>query len=215
MPNFDSFLSEKNSVLEWMSYNTPNVKDTSITPLVGTRLDFIDVENKSPTSLYKQWIISLCLLTWEYNILLDIYSNIVSGSIDLFKEITDLKGENSVYWFNRQWLYMLKLQECLDNKSYIIDMYSNKLNFIREIFEDITYVGLNLILADSIINAFEGKKIDSISEDKFFYILTNVLKEHYIVYSEEYQYLKDLRWYKINNHYTTKDILEIHNKQIK
>lgn len=61
----------------------------------------------------------------------------------------------------------------------------------------------------------EGKKIDSISEDKLFYILTNVLKEHYIVYSEEYQYLKDLRWYKINNHYTTKDILEIYNKQIK
>lgn len=215
MPNFDSFLLEKNSVLEWMSYNTPNVKDTSITPLVGTRFDFIDVEDKSPISLYKQWIISLCLLTWEYNILLDIYSNIVSGSIDLFKEITDLKGENSIYWFNRQWLYMLKLQECLDSKSYIVDMYSNKLDFIREIFEDITYVGLNLILADSIINAFEGKKIDSISEDEFFYILTNVLKEHYIVYSEEYQYLKDLRWYKINNHYTTKDILEIHNKQIK
>ena len=85
--------------------------------------------------------------------------------------------------------------------------------FKREVFEDITYVGLNLILAHNILNSFE--RIESISEDEFFNLLTNIIKEHYILYSKEYKFLKDLRLYKINNYYSTKEILETANYQIK
>lgn len=85
--------------------------------------------------------------------------------------------------------------------------------FKREVFEDITYVGLNLILAHNILNFFE--RIESISEDEFFNLLTNIIKEHYIVYSKEFKFLKDLRLYRINNYYSTKEILGIYNDQVK
>lgn len=85
--------------------------------------------------------------------------------------------------------------------------------FKREVFEDITYVGLNLILAHNILNSFE--RIESISEDEFFNLLTNIIKEHYIVYSKEFKFLKDLRLYRINNYYSTKEILGIYNDQVK
>ena len=94
-----------------------------------------------------------------------------------------------------------------------MDFYTNKLAFKREVFEDITYVGLNLILAHNILNSFE--RIESISEDEFFNLLTNIIKEHYIVYSKEFKFLKDLRLYRINNYYSTKEILGIYNDQVK
>lgn len=213
MPKFHSFLSEKKVLLSLIAYNTPSLKDTAITPLVGTGFstNFLDMEDKTPFSLYKQWVISLYYLAWEYNILLDVYSNLVSGSVDLYKEITDLKDKSSIYWFNRQLRYMLKLEELLNEKGcFIVDMYSSKLAFKREVFEDITYVALNLILAHSIINSFDKIEINSISEDKFFYILKEIIREHYIVYAKQYQYLNNLRLYRINHYYSVTDLLKIH-----
>lgn len=101
----------------------------------------------------------------------------------------------------------------IKGESFIVDFYTNKFSFKWEIFEYITYVGLNLILTHNIINSFE--RIESISDDEFFNLLTNIIKEHYIVYSKQYKYLKDLRLYRINNYYSTKEILKIYNSQIK
>jgi len=94
-----------------------------------------------------------------------------------------------------------------------VDYYTNKLAFKREVYEDIVYVGLNLILAHNIINSFEN--IESTSKDEFFILLNNIIKEHYIVYSKEYKYLEDLRLYKINNYLTSKNIIDTYNYQVK
>ena len=215
MPKFDSFLEEKEFVLRWIAYNTPTYEDVTITPLVGTnyRLVSVDINDKSPLSLYQQWVLSLYFLIWEYNILQDVYLILQSSGIDLYKGIGDINNANYIYWLNRQLLmepleYFLKKDE-----SFIVDFYTNKFAFKREIFEDITYVALNLILAHNIINSFE--RIDNISEDEFFNLLTNIIKEHYILYSKEYKFLKDLRLYKINHYFSTKDILDTYNYQIK
>ena len=216
MPKSNEFLSEKNVVLAWIGYNTPSIKDTSITPLVGTGFSsFLDMEDQTPFSLYKQWVISLYLLTWEYNILLAVYLSLVSGSVDLYSDITDLKDKSSIYWFNRQQFFMLNLEESLNKKGrFILDMYSNKFIFKREVFEDISYVALNLILGHSIINAFENIDINSISEDEFFNILKDIISKHYIIYSKQYEYLNKLRLYRINNYYSVNDLFEINKEFI-
>jgi len=56
MPKSDSFLKEKEYVLDYFAYNTPTYKKVTITPLVGTSYDFVsvDIEDKSPVSLYEQ-----------------------------------------------------------------------------------------------------------------------------------------------------------------
>jgi len=110
---------------------------------------------------------------------------------------------------------MLNLEESLNKKGrFILDMYSNKFIFKREVFEDISYVALNLILGHSIINAFENIDINSISEDEFFNILKDIISKHYIIYSKQYEYLNKLRLYRINNYYSVNDLFEINKEFI-
>ncbi len=85
--------------------------------------------------------------------------------------------------------------------------------FKREIYEDILYVLLNIMLAYRILNSFEVN--EGINSEKFLTILTEIIREHYIHYSEEYKYLDDLRWYRINHHFSTTQLLEIYNFELK
>jgi hemerythrin len=87
------------------------------------------------------------------------------------------------------------------------------LAFKREIYEDIIYVLLNIMLAYKILNSFEIN--EGVNSEKFFTILTEIIREHYIHYSEEYKYLDDLRWYRINHYYSTTQLLEIYNLEMK
>ena len=99
MPKFDSFLSEKEIVLRWIGYNTATSEDVTITPLVGTNFSFmfVDIDDKSPLSLYQQWVLSLYYLIWEYNIWLDIYLILQSSGIDPrdgVEDITNLPAQD-------------------------------------------------------------------------------------------------------------------------
>ncbi len=69
MANKGEFLIEKAACLEWRSYNTPNAKDISITPLHGTYKPFVDLNDKSALNIYSLWKISSYMLIWEYNVL--------------------------------------------------------------------------------------------------------------------------------------------------
>ena len=85
--------------------------------------------------------------------------------------------------------------------------------FKREIYEDIIYVLLNIMLAYRILNSFEVN--EGINSEKFFTILTEIIREHYIHYGEEYKYLDDLRWDRINHYYSTTQLLEVYNFEMK
>lgn len=104
----------------------------------------------------------------------------------------------------------LFLEGALDGDSYIVDFFSNKLAFKREIYEDILYVLLNIMLGHRIINSFEVN--EGINSEKFFTMLTEIIREHYIHYSEEYKYLEDLRWYRINHYYSTTQLFNINSE---
>ena len=212
IPKQSYFLFEKNVVLDWIAYNTPNFKDSTITPLVGTNMTNVDIKNKTPLSIYQQWLISLYMLTWEYKILNKVKLYLEYKG-DLHTNILEILDKNTIYWLNRQ-LRLQSLDEVLNDKNrYIVDFYANKLAFKREIYEDFMYVLLNIILAYRIINSFEIN--EGINSDKFFTILTEIMKEHYIDYSNEYKYLHDLRWYRINHYFTTKQLFDIYNFEMK
>lgn len=152
MPKQSSLLFEKKVVLEWIGYNTPIFTDPTITPLVGTSF-YNDFSDKTALSIYNQWLISLYLLTWEYKILYR--AKLYIECNDMHRNILDIKDPCTIYWLNRQLRNQNdELLFFFYNKYYIVDFYSNKHAFIREIYEDITYVLLNIMLAYSIINSF-------------------------------------------------------------
>lgn len=80
---------------------------------------FVDIDDKSPVSLYQQWVLSLYYLIWEYNILLDVYLILQSSGVDLYKGIEDITNENYAYWFNRQ-LKIQPLEDSLKNESFFL-----------------------------------------------------------------------------------------------
>lgn len=121
------------------------------------------------------------MITWEYKILNEAKLYLECKS-DLHINILDIQDENTIYWFNRQ-LNILSISEIFNKENYyIVDFYSNKLAFKREIYEDIIYVLLNIMLAYRILNSFEIN--EGIKSEKFFTILTEIIREHYIHYSE-------------------------------
>lgn len=135
MPKFDSFLEEKEFVLRWIAYNTPTYEDVTITPLVGTKFSFmfVDIDDKSPVSLYQQWVLSLYYLIWEYNILLDVYLILQSSGVHLYKGIEDITNENYAYWFNRQ-LKIQPLEDSLKNESFFLWIFIQTNWLLKEKF---------------------------------------------------------------------------------
>ncbi len=87
--------------MEWLAYNTPSIKYCIITPLVGTIFPDVDLSDKSPGSIYQQWLLSLYLLTWEYQNLNKAKLYLECKS-DLHTNILDIKDQNTIYWLNRQ-----------------------------------------------------------------------------------------------------------------
>nr|WDW20868.1 NADH dehydrogenase subunit 5 [Valsa mali var. pyri (nom. inval.)] len=204
IPKESSFLEVKKFVLNWRNYNTPTFKDPTITPLVGTSFSDVSLSDKSPWSIYQQWVISLYMLTWEYNILnkVKLY---LECKYDLYTDIDDIKDKDTIYWLNRQ---LKALTWSSKGSRYIVDFYSNKIAFYREIYEDISYVMLNIILGKTIIDSSIMDEFRS--SDEFFIILTEIIREHYNEYREEYKYLDDLRRYSINHNCSATQLLEIY-----
>jgi hypothetical protein len=81
----------------------------------------------------------------------------------------------------------------------------------REIFEDILYVLLNLILADYIVRYIENINLNSISSENFFNEISLIVDKHYLNYKDEYKLLNKLRKFTINNYVSTYTLEELYN----
>lgn len=209
-PDKNSLMFEKNVVLEWLSYNTPTFHDISITPLLGTGyLDYLCEDNDTfSKSTYLNWYVSLLYLGWEYDKLIKAKSNL-DNSI-LHNNLEDPEDEYVIYWLNRQ-LRLNPKDLFINNQHFICDFFDEYI-FYRELNEDLMYVLLNLLLGIKIINSFDPYFVNN--GDEFVIKLTEIIKEHYILYCREYEYLNELRWYKINYMMCTHHILEIYKVEI-
>nr|YP_010743685.1 hypothetical protein QAZ32_mgp08 [Diaporthe sojae]WET30431.1 hypothetical protein [Diaporthe sojae] len=209
MPGKEALLTQKKACLDFIGYNTPTYVNSTITPLVGTNFPGIDLKDKTSSSIYKQWVIAVLMLTIEFNWLKETKFYLESKT-DLAKDVLDIKDAKTQYWLNRQ-LNISSIQDLMDlpEGRYLLDYYSNKYIFYREVSEDFTYVLLNLILGLGIIGQFTSKSLTN--NDEFFSKLTQIIEIHYNNYNLEYQYLSQLRWLSINFIMSETDIISIYN----
>jgi hypothetical protein len=99
----------------------------------------------------------------------------------------------------RQFTSIINLEPgYMDENSYIPDFTLNDV-ITRELYEDILYILLNLLLANKIIGNISLENSLN-NNNKFF----DIIQDHYAdpVNKDGYSCLKNLRLYKVNNYYT-------------
>jgi hypothetical protein len=204
IPSPKDFPEEKAKMIDWLSYNTPIKDNTIITPMTGTGLG---QDQAVALIKYNEWIIASSYLLTEYNIwkkVLYYLENKNHGSISIeFKQAYD-------QYIYRQFTSVLNLEPGnMDENIYILDFTLNDV-ITRELYEDILYILLNLLLANKIIGNISLENSLN-NNNKFFDILKDIIKDHYAdpVNKDGYSCLKNLRWYKVNNYYTEYHIKDI------
>jgi hypothetical protein len=95
---------------------------------------------------------------------------------------------------------------------YLIDFTKEDI-MSREIFEDILYVLLNLILANTIVKYVKKINLKDISSEDFFSKIHLLMDKHYLKYKDEYKYLIILRKFSINNYMSdhSVEMMSFHN----
>ena len=111
------------------------------------------------------------------------------------------------YFIYRQFKINLSKSSFDQKDAFIWDFYVDDI-FYRELYEDILYILLNLLLADKIVG--NEALVNSLDNDnKFFGILEGIIKNHYDQNKEGYETLKNLRLFTCNNYLTTQQIKNI------
>lgn len=194
----------KKCVLTKLGFNTPSPKKIKITPLVGT-----DFQHKSSNDIFNfctDWLVSSFYLGLEANILIGAFycmDNINKGRF--FK----LESDKYTIWLLRQigmdysrtlYIHYGWKSEEIDPEDYYFADFTKEDIMSREIFEDILYVLLNLILANSIIKYVKKTNLEDISSKDFFDKISLLMDKHYLKYKDEYKYLIKLRKFAISNY---------------
>lgn len=193
----------KKRVLDSLGYNTPSPQRIKVTPLVGTT--FEHWSNNSVLSFCTDWKVSSFYLVLEANILIPAFfyiDNKYQSKPSSVKEI-----ENYTIWLHKQLdmdrthilnIIYGKIPGVGDSCRYIVDL-SEENYMTREVFEDILYVLLNLILANSINKYIENVNLEKIDSENFFNDISVIVNDHYLKYKNEYRYILKLRNFAINN----------------
>jgi hypothetical protein len=208
IPKISEYHSEKEVLLNWHEYNTPKVENPRTNPLVGT---FLHSGWTWPNVFYKEWIISSYYLLYEYNIW---------NKVRLYLENIHLNDSkyNSIE-YKKAYYYYIARQFTISIPEFATDCYiKNFLNnevLSRELYEDSLYILLHLKLSNKVIG---NKVLESLlninDKDKFFSVLTNIIKDHYDENLEGYKCLNNLRWFTLNNYLSSKQI-EIISKRVR
>ena len=216
IPSTKHLLEEKGKLVDWYSYNTPVMNDPAITPLRGTSLEnkFFGVNNFFPTpkNLYVDWIMTSAYLLSEYNIWKKAlyYASVENKNYDS-RYIEFKQAYNFIIL--RQFKINQINRHSFDLKNIYIRDFTIKDVISRELYEDILYILLNLLLANKIIGNIALENSFN-NENNFMDILKDTIKDHYedVENKEGYSCLKDLRWYSVNNYLTEYHIKMISGK---
>jgi hypothetical protein len=210
LPKDNELLTEKENILTWIGYNTPTSTNFTVTPLLGTSFcEDIDPSllDLSPLSLYRQWMISMYYLIWEYNIVIKVKSYLEEDNDKFLNNLEYI--EAYCYWINRQTLIQgISSEDSFNKGQFIVNFSLDDENFYREICEDYVYITLNIILAKSIL---DNSNLNSniTNRDKFFLILRSILTDHMNKYKDQYKCLNLLRIYRLNNLCSVKSLKDL------
>ena len=203
IPSSNEYLLEKKKIIDWYSYNTPIMNDPTITPMTGTASEDIFPTAKAK---YIEWIIASSYLLKEFNIWMKAKYYFENKDSGLEFSSIDFKQAYS-YFIYRQFKINLSKSSFDQKDAFIWDFYVYDI-FYRELYEDILYILLNLLLADKIVG--NEALVNSLDNDhKFFEILTGIIKNYYDQNKEGYETLKNLRLFTCNNYLTTQQIKNI------
>lgn len=212
IPSKQEYLEEKKAYLIWRGYNTPSVKDVTITPLHGTMYAQIH-----GLDIYNQWKVATYMLILEYDILFKAkmyMDNKYNKTLSLHEEFE--YGFAYDNWKNRQlYINYINLEgRVISSESSLLDFNLETVLYL-EICEDILYVMLNIILAKTIIDNINLENYSN-NSSKFYSDLNSIIDLHYNNNKEEYRCLKELRLYRADNMLSWYDLnqyyLEINNK---
>lgn len=214
-PPKNRLLRKKKYALFALGYNTPYAGDIKITPLEGTSFQSY-FSNRIPLDFYINWLCSSFYLASEANILIKAFNYIYNKNKG--NSYSDTELNNYTIWLIKQiYTEYPNYTDLLYNKNsninpniYLIDFLLEDFMF-REIFEDILYVLLNLILADYIVRYIENINLNSISSENFFNEISLIVDKHYLNYKDEYKLLNKLRKFTINNYVSTYTLEELYN----
>ena len=208
IPSSNEYLLEKKKIIDWYSYNTPIMNDPTITPMTGTASEDIFPTAKAK---YIEWIIASSYLLKEFNIWMKAKYYFENKDSGLEFSSIDFKQAYS-YFIYRQFKINLSKSSFDQKDAFIWDFYVDDI-FYRELYEDILYILLNLLLADKIVG--NEALVNSLDNDnKFFGILEGIIKDHYDQNKEGYDTLKNLRWFFCNNYLTANQIKNVYKKAI-
>lgn len=107
--------------------------------------------------------------------------------------------------------YFQDVLPLLDVKAevYVRDMLSFEYMY-REITEDLLYISLHLLLANSIINRLNNINLVNINEKDFFKEIYLVVEKHNKDHAEGYTILNNIRIHGVNSHYSSEQLKRIY-----
>ena len=154
IPSSKDFLEEKEKIVDWHSYNTPIMNDPEITPLRGTSLErgFFS-SGSQPQNTYNNWITTSVYLLSEYNIWKKALDYAGDENKNYDSNSIEFKAYN--YIILRQFNINQTNSDSFDPKgpwkNFYIRDFTLKDVISRELYEDMLYILLNLLLANKII----------------------------------------------------------------
>lgn len=111
-----------------------------------------------------------------------------SDSIDLYDNLTSYE----IYTYRQQELNPF---ESYPDDAFIQDFWSKSPALYRELYEDLLYLCLNLILAKDISDYIKENNALDMNKELFFNKMKTIIEKHYSKYNVEYQCLFVLRLY--------------------
>lgn len=215
IPAKNRLLRRKKYALIALGLNTPNPDYIKITPLTNTIYeDNFYIDNIS--SFYTNWLCSFFYLASEADILIKAFKYMYNKNKG--NSYSDTEFNNYNIWLIRQiyreypnYIDILYNKDSNINPNiYLLDFKLEDFMY-REIFEDISYVLLNLILANNIVKYIENIDLNCISSEDFFNEIYLIVNKHYLNYKDEYKLLNKLRKFAINNYVSTYILEKLYN----
>lgn len=207
----------KKDVLLSLGHNTPHPDNIKITPLINTSFLYT---SDNILSFYMNWLCSFFYLALEADILIKAFYYIYNKNKG--KDYSDTELNNFNVWSAKQihteYLHHIEVlyneNSNINRNVYLVD-FKEEHFMCREIFEDILYVLLNLILANVIIKYIKNININNISSEDFYNEISLIINKHYLNYNDEYKFLIKLRKFSIDNYITTDSLEFLHSRWLK
>jgi hypothetical protein len=211
MPSLTEMLIEKAYVIGIENQNVIRRSNYKYTPLINTA--FNTNSNNYKMDFFINWLVVSRLLAHEFNILVPAFKySLYRNDKNNIMNNNNNKLAYNLWQIRQMSTYFEGTSHLIDKKAevYIKDLLSFEL-MDREIFEDLLYICLHLLLANSIIQHLNKLgNFENTNESDFFKEIFFIVEKHNKDYAEGYTILNNLRINGVNYHYSNEQLKMIY-----